>query len=298
MADVSNPQDFSLADAPGGDLSFDDLFPADGDNTVLATPVAEPPATPPAPEPPQAPPAAAQFHPIRTPTGSVYESEEDLIRGISHKDETIERLRQRHIASTGIDPLTERPVTREPQTPVPANYAAEPEKFYDDLVSAVNKGDRRQYASIYQKFFNDMAAPLIPVLATNARSQALDAVSAEIKDYREFARSNAYSEVLEKEPLLKAAISNAETNLGLSQELPGLYRLAYWAAQGRKAPEIVRTAAVNTAPPSNPPPARPTTTPSTMTPPALASAPDLRTPEGRKAIMERFNAAGGMDKVF
>jgi hypothetical protein len=286
-------------DNPIGDVSLDDLFPVDPEQNLGAT-TSTPPAGTTTPEvtEPQTPstPPPATWEPIVA-GASKYETKEDLIRGITHKDELLERLRQELIARDGRDPITGKPVQATPQAPQEVNYLQNPERLFDDMAEKVDKRDKRGYGEILQKFIQQYTAPFVPIAVNASKNDALNAVSAQIPEFRQFASSAEYRQVLESEPLLSAAISNAENNLNLSQELPGLYRIAYYASLGRKAPEIARAAA-QAAPPATPPPARPTTSASTMTPPQPGTKPDLRTSEGRQALIRDLESRGIADKVF
>lgn len=298
MANANDPSEFHFSDAPGADISFDTLFPPD--ETNLGTTSAEPGTvtTPPV----QTPPDKRVF--FKSPTGTVYETEEDLVRGIAHKDELIERLRQKSIAQDGIDPITGKQVrsTQTPQTNDEANYAANPEKYWDDLSNAVEKKDRVAYAKITQKFLNDYTAPIVPLLTSVSETQAVEQVSREIPEFRQFVGSQDFNQVLDTMPILRNAIDNAKGNLALARELPDLYKLAYWTAQGRRAPEIARQAAV--APPTAPPPqARPTTPSQTLTPPTTQAVSGsvqqlMRTSEGRQQLIREAESKGIVDKVW
>jgi len=290
-------QRVDMTDAPGGDFDLDQLFGNPEADPLASTTQPQPPQ-PPAQTQPQAP-APAQTpeneYFLRTPTGTVYKNAEEASRGIAEKDNLIERLRQAEIARTGVDPVTGKAVQPQAQPEV-VNYAQNGEKLYDDLVEAAQRGDRKAYAQVYQKFFNDMASPLMPLLTDVSRSRAVEAVATDIPDFRTFRASNSYNEVLESEPLLREAINQAENNLGFSNNLPGLYRLAYFASQGRRVPELVKNAAVPTSAPQ--PQTRTTVPAATMTPPPPAAAPDLRTPEGRQAIIREAEAKGIADIKF
>jgi hypothetical protein len=76
-----------------------------------------------------------------------------------------------------------------------------------------------------------------------------------------------------------------------------LYKVAYFAARGRQLPELLKQAQ---APAPQPPQqARPTLQASATTPPMQqATAPDIRTPEGRKALIAQMEQNGILDRRF
>ena len=294
--------DFSFNDAPGGDMNFDDLFPSTEGN-VLPPTTAEPGTTSkpaPAPQEPVAPTPPLTPEDFYLKAGeTVYKSKEDAERGIQFKDSVIEQLRQRYIFEHGVDPLTNRPVDipgtygarpQEGQPQVPANYLQNAQAYFDDLVNAVQQQDHNAYLQAQAKLVFDILEPLAPVISEITKERAVQNVGKEIKDFGDFVGSESYNSVLQEQPALKEAIQLAESNYQMFSQLPGLYKLAYWASQGRRLPELLKAAQQPPATP--PPPARPLTRPATAAPPVPTAAPDIRTPEGRKALIAQLEASG------
>lgn len=272
---------------PVEDLNWAELFPTDPGARVPALPAsATPPATPP-PTQPVAPPPVVTSEFLKTTTGTVYKSADEAIKGIEHKDTLIEQLRQRYIFERGIDPITNQPVQSTPQAPVP--YTQDPNRYFKDLVGAVQKNDSTAYLNTQQQLILDTLGPIAPLITSMAKAQAADSVTVELKDFREFSATDNYRKVMDELPDLKQAIALAESDYRFHNRLPELYKIAYWTAQGRRMPELLRA-----QPPAAPTqPARPTTSPSTLTPPsAPATQPDMSTAEGRKAIIAAAEARG------
>ncbi len=306
MAPPNGPSaGFDFNDAPGADMDLDSLF-ANPETTVTAadpdagTPPPEA-AAPQAPEP-TAPVTSADF--LKSPDGSVvYKTQEEAIRGLSEKDRLISELRQKIVETTGVDPVTNRPVQRtQPQAEEP-NYAVDYERFYRDAADANQKHDARRFAEIQAKFVNDLLAPVVPLVQELAQDRAAKSVAADAPDFVKFKGSPEYKQILEQRPALARGITMSEQNIAFANQLPELYRLAYEAYQVQRMPEIIK-AQVEQARSAAPPvqsnqPARPTTTsPSSQPPIPSTGRPDIRTPEGRKAIIEQFERTGGMDKML
>lgn len=289
---ITAPSDtVDLSGAPGADINWDELFPSDPGASVPSQPATATPsdATLPASQPP-APVSPSDF--LKTTTGTVYKSQEDAIKGIEHKDTLIEQLRQRYILERGIDPITNQPVQPTPQGPVP--YSQDPQRYFKDLVDAVQKNDPAAYYEAQQRMILDTLGPLGPTITNLAKAQATEAVSAELKDFKEVSSSEPYRKVLEEIPELKNAIELAESDYRFHNRLPGLLKVAYLAAQGRRMPELLR-AQQPAAQPAQP--TRPTTVPSTLTPPTEPSvAASLYSAEGRKALIANLEGRG-IDKV-
>ena len=282
---LPNSNGLNFSDAPGESYSLDDLFPNPEVDTA------------PAPSESDTAPQASSPEDVFLRAGeTIYKSREDALSGIAHKDAVIQDLRSKLASSTGIDPITGKQlVVAHPQAQpeAPLNYTQDGSRYFDDLVEAVQKNDRVKYTAIQQKFIQDTLAPIAPVIVNVAKANAVENVSSDIPDFRTFQSSSAYKETLEAMPSLKAAIETGEKYLDASSQLPELYRLAYFAGKGRQAPELVRQAAQAPAPTQT---SRPTTSPSTMTPPPPAPPADLRTTEGRKAIIAAAERAGVADR--
>jgi hypothetical protein len=262
------------------EVTFDDIFNSEP-TTTQEEPLVDT----------QAQPEGTPDFVLRTSTGTVYNSIEDAQRGTEEKDRLIESLRQRYIAERGIDPITNQPVRLQPQEEV--NYLREPEKFYQDLEAANTNRDPRAFTQVQAKFMYDLFGPYLPILTQTAKAQAVDSVSNDFKDFREFIGSEGYSKYLDDRPVLKQAIKYAESDPQAASSLRDLYVLTYEGARGRNLPEIIKAA--KTAQSTAPAP-RPAMTNSTMAPPSTGAEPSLATSEGRKTIIDSFKSRG-LDKV-
>jgi len=284
-----------LADAPFGDLSFSELFPPEGATTPAAGQTPTPPV-----QPAVTPPEETFF--IKTGTGTVYKDRDSAIKGIEEKDRVIEQLRQRSALEHGVDPITNQPVhlPSGPGSPqAPSNYLQSRGQYLKDLASAVTSQDGDAYFNAQAKFVTDLLAPVIPVITSFAKQQAVAQVGTEFKDFGDFLTSDAYKQTLMDVPDLKQAIETAEGDPILAARLPGYYRLAYLASQGRRLPELLKEASK----PPSPQPGRPTIGASTMTPPQTVSiGTDLNealgSSAGRKAIIEQFEGSGAAKLVW
>ena len=290
-----------LADAPGGDFSLDELFPntegslsADGANAgqPMGTPTSQSVQQPTAPQAPVAPSADEFF--LQIPTGTVYKSREEAIRGIAEKDTLVETLRQKYIDATHVDPISGRPVVTQP-TP-PASYMQDSNRLYDDFADAVSREDKTKYGQILKQYVQELIQPYVPIVAESAKVRAQELVSQDQADFREVVKSEAFTKALDSLPGLKQAIQTAEASPEYFNQLPELYRTAYFVTQGLRAAEIARTPV---AQPQGTTPTRPTVQPTTLTPPLNAGVrPSLATHEGRQAIIESGNAKGLEQLLF
>ena len=266
------------------DMTLDDLYPQD--NTTQQTP--QEPAGGTTPEPQTLSPKEPF---LRTSTGTIYNTQEEAERGIAEKDRALEQSRQWTIAMTGYDPISGKPARATPYTEE-INYVRDPEKFYDDLVAAQAKGDKRAYALINMKMMDSLMDQYRPALTQSARATALENAERARPGIREFVGTDKYKNYLEQVPLLRDAMSAAETRPEMSTQLQDLFILTFDGATGRSVPEILKTAKAQ-AQPANPAPVRPTLQPMSQpvggTP---ASAPDMSTPEGRKAIIDGARSRG------
>lgn len=259
-------------------LNLDDVF--GNPDLTQNDPNASQPVTPPT-EVAQPSQPAEPF--LRTASGTIYKSAEDAAQGVQHKDELIARLRQEAIERTGIDPVSGQPVVRR-QDP-PKSYTQDRKRFIDDLANAAKSNDYDAYGKVQEQFVQDVLSPYAPILATLARSQAVESVSQSIPEFRQFVGSTDYTETLERHPILKDAIATSEGNPSASGQVAQLYRMAFELAS--KKPEIVRAQAQ--------PIPRPTV--SSISLPSIPqngsnAAPDMGTIEGRKAIIEAQERGG------
>jgi hypothetical protein len=281
----------------GADMSFEDLFGNPSEGLVVTDPNAQttapPNGEPPTPVEPQAP-VQPKFE-FQTKTGTVYKSMEEAIKGTEEKDTLIETLRQEFITRTGIDPVTRRPVVQHEQ---PRSYMDNPAQFTKDLRKAVEANDDAAYAQANIKLLADMLAPIEPLVTKYAQQSAVEQVSGQIKDFQTFRGSQDFNKVMDTNATLKNAIQVAESDIRLANQLPELYQLAYYAAQGMKTPDLIQAA--RAAQPAAPqPPARTPMQGSTLAPDlSPAAPPTVATTEGRKAIIEQFERGGGLNLKF
>jgi len=294
---VNSPQadNWLHGEVPGGDTPFSELFGApEGSLTAQpTTAAAEPSATPDAGQP--APVASPSFE-LRTRTGTVYKTVEDAIAGIEQKDTLIKQLRERYTAERGVDPITNQPVRKADE---PVNYMADPQRFARDLAAAAAKNDAAAYTQTQTKLIFDALQPIAPIISEFSKSRAQEVVSHEIKDFAQFRNSEDFSKVLDSNPVLKGAIEGAEKDVRFSEQLPGLYKLAYAAHTQSRLPELLKAVqAQNT--PTQPTNTVKTMSAATITPTAAVSAQSetdaLTTSEGRQELMKRLQAQG-IDKV-
>lgn len=289
VTDPSTEVDW-FADMPGGVEALDALF-EEPQTTAPSDPHTEvQPQDEPAKEPED------DF--IRTGSGTVYKTKEDAIKGVEHKDALIEKLRMAEIARSGIDPLTGQPV-RGPQTQAPVSYRQDPVRAYQELSEAVAKNDAKRFTEILdtlnKEALDERLAPFAPLITNLAKQQAIEAVEAELKGFREFHSKPDFANVIKALPELEQAIQVAESDPRFHDKLAGLYKMSYLAAQGMRLPELIRARAT-TAPQNQP--VRSPTNPGTLTPAnATATKPGLTTSEGRKAIIEQFEQSGGLDRI-
>ena len=261
-------------------LNWDDYLgdpsnPNPNQPVVTAEPVVE--ATPP-------PQAAEPF--LKTRTGSVYKSAEDAAQGIEHKDELIARLRQEAIERTGMDPVSGQPVAK-PTTP-PKTYQQDPKKFVEDLANAAKVNDAAEYHRVYNQMVTEALSPYAPVMATFAKTQAVEAVAQKSPEFREFYKSNDYTETLSQHQLLRDAIAQGETNPQGGEQLAQLYQMAFAIGQSRKVPEVVRAAAQPTPRPT----VTSTSLPSFPGTNGSNATPGMGSSEERQALIKQQEGAG------
>lgn len=216
---------------------------------------------------------------------SVYKTREAAIEGINAKDALIEELRSKIPQAQPQPPAT-------PTNEIP-NYVQDPNKFYEAQVAAVNKNDPKAYADTLATFVNQLMAPYLPVIATSVKSQAVERVSTELKDFREVHDSEAFSKVLDTLPKLKEAIAIAESNPQMADVLPEFYKVAYLATRGSQLPELLKAAQASGAP--SPQPVRPTMTSGPAMPATSRGALDLTTSEGRQQYIKDMEGRGILD---
>jgi hypothetical protein len=291
-----------LQNAPAGldDATFDSLFPSNPPPIVTQPPQQTAPKpdgnqAPPATQ--QTPPPAAQQPPASEPfikaNSSVYKTAEDAVKGINEKDALIDQLRTRYALTTGIDPVTGKPLVPQGQV-AELDYTQNPKQYLEDLYAAASKNDPAAYAGVQQKLVMDTLKPVQPIIAQTVKAQAIQAVSSENPEVGKFVSSAALQTTLEANPDLKTAITTAENDSRFYSRLPGLYKLAYFANQGMQLPELLKA--------KNPPPAnsqttqpaqvRTTTPQTTLAPGQVAARPSFNTIAGIKATIAEMEGKG------
>jgi hypothetical protein len=295
------------------DATFDSLFPADGTSSVLqpvqqVAQTAQPDKTQQTQQIQQTQSDATQTQQTDNDfflkgEHSVYKTREDSVRGINEKDAVIEQLRQRYALTTGIDPITGKPVVATGQPQAETDYFNNPAQYLDDLYNAAKKGGPEAYRDVQAKFIFDAVKPLQPILQKAAKDQAISTLGTEIQGVDKFIGSPAYTRALDANPELKQAISVGETNSSFHSRLPGLYKLAYLTAQGMQLPELLKANASQTQttqsttqqqaqPVRQTQQVRTTVQPTTANKPQVTAQPTFRTLEGIKATIAAAEAAG------
>lgn len=280
-----------LDEAPGGDLLFDELFPATDGTDAATTPQTEKPVAAPVTEP-QATPKDEIFLKGEK---SVYKTAEAAVEGLNKKDALIDQLRQRYISEHGIDPVTnERVPTQQDQ--VGESYLQKPQRYFEDLVKNVNEQNAQGYMETQQKLIADTLAPYGPLLSSLGRQQALQVAEEKAVGVGKFVGSEEYTTVLQDSPKLKQAIEFSEADPRTPpNDLAELYSIAYWSSLGRRTPELLKAQA-DKAPASTPQTVQPTLSSSTQTPPTPGASPSISSSEGRKAIIAEAERRG-VDKL-
>lgn len=311
--------------APIPDENLHDLFKTESDKTFVSEPApvteapVETPAAPETPAPdaqpnaPQSQSATSQDDFTIRAGDTVYKSRDEVARGIEHKDAVISQLRNYVIQTQGVDPITGkqvgmpqfyRPTQGEPQANQPVNYAQDPDRYYQDLAeaneSAQKTGDKRKFFAIQQKFFQDnlnaSMGPVMPLVRDSARTRAIREVSTKLPEFDKLYGSKDWQETLDTKPTLRQAVTLAEHDVNLAQQLPEIYEVVYWATKGRQMPQLVQQAAAaaqQAAPPQGSQP-RTTMQPMTPNPPKVQSSRtrDLLNPEDRKAYLKELKDRG------
>lgn len=289
-----------LGQAPAGldDATFDSLFPAEPSQVVQPTQQVAAKQDPQTQQTQQPVIQQGQNGYFLQGEKSVYKTAEDAQRGINEKDAVIEQLRQRYALTTGIDPITGKPVGVNGQPQDVVDYSLQPDRYLDDLYNAAKKGGPEAYRDVQSKFIFDTVKPLQPILQKAARDQAVETLSTEIPAAKAFIGTANYTKALELNPELKSAIAIGETDHRFHSRLPGLYKLAYLTAQGMQMPELLRAQATQTQTTSQTQqtqaqPVR-TTVQQTTTSPSTTQAtrPSFKTIEGIRATIADMESRG------
>lgn len=268
-----------FGDPPGEEFNLDDIFANNETTPVGTTPVV---TTTNPPEPAKVDPEPL----LKTSTGTVYNTVDDAVKGIEHKDALITELRQQLLQATNVDPLKKKadPV----EDPTLTSYISDPKKYFADLKAAQTE---EAVLKVQQRFVNEQLAPFAPILATVVKSQAIDQVVSQVPSFRDFLASTQYKETLENFPLLKQSIQISEAYPERSGDLPQLYRMAYDASAGRNLPKVVQSGPITTPVVQT----RPTVSSTPATPPVVTgnvAPPSFGSKEGRKTIIEQQESAG------
>lgn len=290
MQDVNNVSPgangtrIDMSNAPGSDLDWDSLFP----NPELA---AQQPQAATGTNPQQV--AQQPQAPFLKAGNTVYNTAEDAINGVTHKDAEIERLRG-FLKENGVNPNTlQRANAQQPQA-VQQTQSEPQQSFFDRVADAATRRDKVAYESAIREFINSTIEPWRPTLAEMNRFKAYQQVSRELPGFKEFYEGGQYNETLDKNPLLKDMNQIGENDPMAAQRLPDVYRLAYYNYKGTQ-PVQTTTQAIPPTVRSNP-----TLQPSALTPPAPTpntqgwsqpshSLTQRGTNEARKALIEDGN---------
>jgi len=306
---------------PVGDEDFDSLFQrvgVDGENIInsntIPTELTTAPAEP-APQTVQTSTPEPVWRELKTKTGTVYKTYEDTIKGIETKDTTIEQLRSMIAAVTGEDPLSKagiKPgVTNAPQKPV--SYLQDDVRFAQDLTQAADMGqktgDWKAYRNTMGQFVYEVVqsavGPYMPVVQNVGKQQALESVSKEVPDFRNFYGSQDYQKVLEQRPKLAGYIKTLEGNPTMQEDLAEQYRDVWNEHQVHKLAELASKPTPQTPNPTPRTPLQSRSTPDFKQEPndgmrrtQPQSKPTLATKEGRKLLIEEMERKGLADIPF
>jgi len=281
-----------MSSAPGADLSFDNLFPPEG-----VDPSAPPQAVAPETAPP-APPQAPEQQPFLKAGNSVYLTHEEAAKGLEYKDQLVHRYRT-FLKENGFDPNTFKKVA-EPQAPAPPQQNQSPytyygngNKVYEDFAKAVANKDPRGYEAVLNRYTQEaidaQLSPYAPLLAEVADQRARRQVKEQVPDFETFISSPDHAEVMNRVPLLKQAIENAQRTPQAADHLAQLYQIEYLINRGIKAGSPAPQQA--TAAPT----VRTTTPTATMTPPTPTNykpAEWATNREARKQLIQDRKAQG------
>ena len=273
-AAISRPGALFADAPPSADLNLDELFPNPDQQPQVAAPV---PA-----EPPQAAPAPSE------PFLGTYRTKEEAIKGYEEKDRYIAKLRQ--------DLLDAQ--SKLPQ-PKPEPVADPAEALYDQIAKAASSQDKKGYVQAQAELIRSVLAPYQDLLGEVARERAIRTAEARTPGVREFMGSETFKQVGERLPVLRDAIAQLEHNPQAAQaQLDQLMELAKLAGDGLRMPDLLKAQA-QAAPAVAQTQPRPTLSQTTPTPSQQTANYNprdveamLSTPEGRKALLERYNRQG------
>lgn len=267
-----NQGHISLADAPGADLNWDELFPnpelqQSASPSQVATPGTNPQTTPQAGQP------------FLQAGETVYNTAEDAATGIQHKDTVIAKYRD-FLAKNGLDPnavlkdeaqsFQPQARTQEPVKNSPYKYFGNP-NFFDEVAKAAADRDRVKYEQLMSSHTQEaIQASLDPWRATLAetnRFRAIRQATAEVPEFNKFIEGPGYKKVMDSFPLYREMVQIGENDPVAAQRLPEVYKSMYLIYQGMNQNQPGQSN--TTVPTQNQPTVRsqPTLQPSALTPP-------------------------------
>jgi hypothetical protein len=269
-----NTGSVNLQNAPAADQDWDSLFPNPELQSASQPQVANPGANPPQPVTPA--------QPFIKAGDTVYNTAEDAVAGISHKDSVIAKYRD-YLASQGLDPnailkgeAQQRPQAQpqtQPTNTSPYKYYNNP-NFFDEVAAAAQSRDRVKYEQIMsqhtQEAIQAQLEPWRATLAETNRFRAIRQATAETPDFGKFMEGPGYKKVMDSFPLYKEMVQIGENDPVAAQRLPEVYKSMYLIYQGMNQTQPGQQV-TNAAP--NTPTVRqqPTLQPSSLTPPASSS---------------------------
>lgn len=301
---------------PGGEEDFDNLFARigiDGESITNSNAVSAEPTTveaepaPQAPEPPAPEPVKFQ---LKTKTGTIYNDPEEAVKGIETKDRTIEQLRSMLAAVTGEDPLAKSGI-KPGQTitpPKPVSYLQDDVRFAQDLTQAAENGQKTNDWKAYRNVLGQLAYEVvqsavgsyIPVVQKVGRQEAIESVSREIPEFRNFYGSQEYQKVLDARPKLANYTKTLEGNPTMQEDLAEIYRSVWNESQVHKLAELASKPAPASQNPTPRMPIQPQRTPDFKHEPndgmrksqTKGVTPSFATSAGRKLLIEMLEQKG------
>jgi len=309
MADAPVVTPVTSAEPASVSQSWAEIFAPTPESSPAPSQTVAPTAnTPTTPQPAAQPPVQADpvTQPFLKAGDTVYDSAEDAIQGLSHKDALIKQLRDAHIQQTGLDPFTGKQVglpavqpqqVQQPNAPV--SYLNNPARFTADLQAAMNSGDPAAYMRVHaqaiQEQINASLGNYAPILQGTVKSQAIAQVNQQVEGFDKFINSSAYAKTLQANPSLARGIEAAEGNPAYAADLRDMYIMAHRLNEATLLSEAFKKQQSQTATPQAP--ARPTAAPTHATPgPQVGQIPNknpmtMDTKE-RNEYLKAFESAG------
>ena len=274
---------------PDEGLTLDELFPNPELQPQAATSNAQP----------QTPQAPANEYFLKADTGTVYKTHEEAVRGTAEKDRTIERMKAE---------LAQLKVQQPVATPQGAPAEDYRKQMFKRLAESAQKGDEIAYMDALAEFQGAVLSQFAPALTGVYEEQAIAKVETEAKDFRQWLHGPAFTETMEKFPLLAQAIRAAKSDPRQAGQLEEFYRLAHRAYAAEHVNDAVVQAA-RSGTNAQPIQARPTLQAGTPTP-AQSRIPTnngtfsreqvLNNREARAEFLKRFREerSGAMNAQF